>query len=521
MGALNSNIRNRDGDYSKSLASVSPPFDQSYGQISKRRKLSDLSILSRISLYPDSKPRFFREVQAPVRRLRFGSKSRTKRSEGGASFFGRLAEEMGNCLGIRFPYSNCLEFLGKGKEKVVIEIDDDGDKEKLGDVSDDSSFEEIGNIDFSRSNRKKGYRGVSLQEHRLEIVDKDLRFLDSSVFTDVSNNVNAFGVPAHENLYHLAKRRDDKLSTINLEIEYNKKRLQRLRLFQSPEKYEQVKKIAVDECFVCLTQEEHALVACALSNSNRRRVLVSHENSNIDITGEKMQCLRPGSWLNDDVINLYLALLKEREQRDPQNFLKCHFFNTFFYKKLISGVDGYNFQAVRRWTTGRKLGYNLVDCDKIFVPIHKVAHWCLAIINKKDKKFQYLDSLGGVDNRVMSVLARYYVDEVKDKTGKDIDVSSWVEEFVTNLPHQENGFDCGMFMIKYIDFYSKDIGLCFYQARTHAIFSGTNNKGDFEFESRMMDGEITRFFAPLHAFLIVETPRNRYESSKHFEVGFS
>lgn len=36
--------------------------------------------------------------------------------------------------------------------------------------------------------------------------------------------------------------------------------------------------------------------------------------------------------------------------------------------------------------------------------------------------------------------ARYFVDEVKDKTGKDIDVSSWEKEFVEDLPEQENGF---------------------------------------------------------------------------------
>lgn len=35
--------------------------------------------------------------------------------------------------------------------------------------------------------------------------------------------------------------------------------------------------------------------------------------------------------------------------------------------------------------------------------------------------------------------ARYYVDEVKDKSDKDIDVSSWEEEFVEDLPEQENG----------------------------------------------------------------------------------
>ena len=33
------------------------------------------------------------------------------------------------------------------------------------------------------------------------------------------------------------------------------------------------------------------------------------------------------------VINVYLELLKEREKRDPKKFLRCHFFNTFFYKK--------------------------------------------------------------------------------------------------------------------------------------------------------------------------------------------
>lgn len=34
------------------------------------------------------------------------------------------------------------------------------------------------------------------------------------------------------------------------------------------------------------------------------------------------------------VINLYMELLKEREVQEPKKFLKCHFFNTFFYNKV-------------------------------------------------------------------------------------------------------------------------------------------------------------------------------------------
>ncbi|XP_021904883.1 ubiquitin-like-specific protease ESD4, partial [Carica papaya] len=216
------------------------------------------------------------------------------------------------------------------------------------------------------------------------------------------------------------------------------------------------------EPFIALTEEEEAEVDWAF-HANRRTVLVTHRNSNIDITAQLFQCLTPGAWLNDEVINLYLELLKERENREPEKFLKCHFFNSFFYKKLVDGESGYNYRAVKRWTSERKLGYQLLECDKIFVPIHKEIHWCLAVINKKEQKFQYLDSLRGGDTRALKALKKYLIEEVKDKSGKDIDLSSWTQEIVEDLPEQENGYDCGMFMLKYIDFYSRGLGLCFNQ----------------------------------------------------------
>ncbi|CAN8323533.1 unnamed protein product [Cochlearia groenlandica] len=211
-----------------------------------------------------------------------------------------------------------------------------------------------------------------------------------------------------------------------------------------------------------LTDEEEIEVNDAFSMRNRRKVLVSHKDSNIEIHGGTLQCLRPFAWLNDDVINIYLALLKERESRDTQYYLKCHFFNTFFYIKLVSN-SGYNFKAVRRWTTRRKLGYDVFDCDIIFVPIHGGTHWTLAIIDKRKCKFLYLDSLNGSNPNVLNALAKYYVDEVKDKSGIDIDVSSWNFDYVKDLPLQRNGYDCGMFMLKYIDFYSRGLPLNFTQ----------------------------------------------------------
>ncbi|MED6144940.1 hypothetical protein PIB30_020236 [Stylosanthes scabra] len=453
---------------------------------------------NRISRYPEPKGPFRREVHAPCRPNKFeflgsraarvnGYSHRNDEHIGGDD----NGDGMGNFLARSFGIVKqaVYDFTGKEKKEVV-ELDAD---EREGDeVSGDLSVQEVENIEIGAEGRSlvadkrwKGNDAAVIEVPEVEFVDArvgdggkststvvDSRLTNSGLKM-VANDAAGMGLAAlireheqnpenvhlYKKLLQAASRRDEKLRLLDFDIELTKKRLAGFELLRP--KKEPVEEVP-QEPFLALTEEEEAEVASAFSAS-RRKILVTHEESNIEISGEKFQCLRPGAWLNDEVINLYLELLKEREKREPQRFLKCHFFNTFFYKKLISGRSGYDFKSVRRWTTQRKLGYGLIECDKIFVPIHKEIHWCLAIINKKDEKFQYLDSLRGMDNQVLKVLARYYVDEVKDKTGKDIDVSSWEKEFVEDLPEQENGYDCGVFMIKYADFYSRGLGLCFNQ----------------------------------------------------------
>lgn len=492
MGALTSN-RKRGDDYfsvnSKSPGSSSPLFE---GRSSKKARLElDLSAnltpdrphplksaISRLLQYPELKTQFKREPHAPVRPSKFGLfGSRNNESRDTCRRSSIL--EMGNLLSRKYKDTrrDALDsFRYVRNDKEVIEVD------KKEEISEDSSVEEVEVLDVHRDLKWKDGNADAEDSKKYDGRDMDLDFRpsSSSAVTNVNNlnsktekteklleslSLSKETLSAHKKLLDDAERRNDKLKLLKFQIELKEKerKTQQLLRPQKKPEVEVLNKELVAEAFKPLTKEEEAEVSRAFSNSNRRKVLVTHENSNIDITGEVLQCLKPGAWLNDEVINLYLELIKEREKREPQKFLKCHYFSTFFYNKLISGKGGYNFQSVRRWTSQRKLGYCIFDCDKIFVPIHKEVHWCLAVINKKDESFQYLDSLGGVDAHVLKILARYLMDEVKDKSGKEIDVSSWKQEFVKDLPEQENGFDCGVFMVKYADFYSRDIGLCFKQ----------------------------------------------------------
>ena len=57
-----------------------------------------------------------------------------------------------------------------------------------------------------------------------------------------------------------------------------------------------------------------------------------------------MATLKPGMWLNDEVINLYLELLADA-------YPNILFLKTNFYTKLVDGRrNKYTYKHVRRWT---------------------------------------------------------------------------------------------------------------------------------------------------------------------------
>ena len=77
----------------------------------------------------------------------------------------------------------------------------------------------------------------------------------------------------------------------------------------------------------------------------------------------------------------------------------CHFFGTFFASKLYQDT-GYNYKEVKRWTLTKRLAKNgqrsasILDCDRIIIPINQSStHWVCAVIDLKQHKFVYYDSL--------------------------------------------------------------------------------------------------------------------------------
>jgi len=197
-----------------------------------------------------------------------------------------------------------------------------------------------------------------------------------------------------------------------------------------------------------------------------------------------LQRLCGASWLDDELMNSFVALINDRDQMerraaaadaiasasaeaDASRTPRTRMFNTFFYSRLSARVGCYDYSGVRKW--GVKVGLDLEDVDTILVPINLMrTHWVLVAISVKDRKFHYYDSFGTLDTGgVVSTLRRWLDDEVRARLGADASakwgVQSWPLADAAGLPEQFDGGSCGVFVLAAADCFSLGQPLAFAQ----------------------------------------------------------
>eukprot|EP00891_Asterochloris_glomerata_P005549 jgi/Astpho2/5549/e_gw1.00079.275.1_t len=183
-----------------------------------------------------------------------------------------------------------------------------------------------------------------------------------------------------------------------------------------------------------------------------------------------IKCMQASSWLNDEVINLCVALLQERNKarREAGIGPDCYFHNTFFVNKLFTALNKYDYKSVRRWTAPKRLKRtfpgefdSILELDRIIIPVHLGIHWVCAVISLQDSQIWWYDSLG-VSGVHAEALKQYVHDEYEDKLQRDVDTSDW-EVIVPDVPQQLNGHDCGVFTLMFAEYSSRDVAFNFQQ----------------------------------------------------------
>lgn len=179
----------------------------------------------------------------------------------------------------------------------------------------------------------------------------------------------------------------------------------------------------------------------------------------IKITSRDLLTLCDRHWLNDNIIDFYLQLVKEDVNSRKLN--QIHIFSTYFYTTLKE--KGYI--GVNKW--GKRAKVDVSELDMVFVPVNlHQTHWALAVIDNKNERFFYVDSLFGDGTDILYLLMDYMTEETKKNHGslnrRNYSNYSVIGKY--ECPTQQNGYDCGVFTCTAADYLSRNRELDYSQA---------------------------------------------------------
>ena len=143
-----------------------------------------------------------------------------------------------------------------------------------------------------------------------------------------------------------------------------------------------------------------------------------------------IESLNGTNWIDDDVVNKYIELLREAGVHKEYGLTNSH-----FMQKILGGFykDADEWDEVKRMHT----------YPKFLIPHEKGDHWYLYIVDNKKKEIIQMDSfMKNVYTKEVNAIKNYL-----EHLG--IDAKSYTVRKATGIPRQTNGYDCGAFLLEY------------------------------------------------------------------------
>lgn len=191
------------------------------------------------------------------------------------------------------------------------------------------------------------------------------------------------------------------------------------------------------------------------SSAFNEREVVRHDHILEKLTFKNLRTLKPGQWLNDEVINAYLRLVDGELENSSS---RVRVVNTFFFDQYLK--DSKNIGKILRILSKKRIDVNKIDV--LYIPINiNNMHWSFVILDLEKGIATYCDSLKNASipshKEIVNLGNLLQNQRAKIK-----------EKFIKATLHpsfskQNNSYDCGVFMLKGIDELARFSKLSFFQ----------------------------------------------------------
>ncbi|XP_062232997.1 uncharacterized protein LOC133930374 [Phragmites australis] len=206
-----------------------------------------------------------------------------------------------------------------------------------------------------------------------------------------------------------------------------------------------------------------------------KEVLVLIDDALVD--RRHLECLfQPSAFLNDEVINAYICLLRAQEHLQRRSggtvYLETTYVSTLLKRDGDNNIrmdDLYATHDTIENSTIERRVERYLDHDMVFIPINiEGIHWYLAVIDARKSEIHVLDSMGPVYDRedlstTLNGLQRQIdivsqLKELKNHKWQNLRVASWpVRQIQFEKIMQTDSCSCGLFMLNYMEYWTGDV----------------------------------------------------------------
>ncbi|CAL8128575.1 unnamed protein product [Orchesella dallaii] len=198
-----------------------------------------------------------------------------------------------------------------------------------------------------------------------------------------------------------------------------------------------------------LTKNSEALVLTSTSNSTS--IIV--QSDSCKIIRKDFVSLKGRRFLSDPIVDFYLQLIQIRSIENEEYPKIYCFFSTFY--TLLSSANGLDNLRESRYP-------DIFLHDLIFFPVCSSAHWRLIVVDPLQKTIRPYNSCikDFKDRRICKKLRRFL--RFQERILGDLSANGVNADWVIqngfdedSIPQQENGWDCGVFMLQYAEYLSR------------------------------------------------------------------
>jgi sentrin-specific protease 1 len=189
--------------------------------------------------------------------------------------------------------------------------------------------------------------------------------------------------------------------------------------------------------FQALSPIQLRLISSAIAKDHGA---VIHSIANVPITPKDLTTIVRIGWLNDAVLDGYLALVNN-ESHETSNF------TIYFYRALLTKTN----EEMLRWTKKTSFfGTRLVH-----IPVNDSgSHWCMATIDNQEKTVTVRDSIrcteGDPEIRhiLENIKAVMAYDTLMNPQSHGHNIQEYRFAHDRTMPKQNDGYNCGVFALQ-------------------------------------------------------------------------